>query len=78
MLRGWAEANEIQLPIVPEHCDQAYHMYYLLLPSLTERQRLIGHLGEQDIYAVFHYLPLHLSRWNAFWRTAGDCPVPKT
>ncbi len=48
-LRGWAEANEIRLPIVPEHCDQAYHMYYLLLPSLTERQRVIGHLGEQDI-----------------------------
>ena len=75
-LRGWAEANEIRLPIVPEHCDQAYHMYYLLLPSLTERQRVIGHLREQDIVAVFHYLPLHLSAMGThFGGRPGDCPV---
>ena len=29
------------------HCEQPYHMYYLLLPSLEAGRRLIAHLGAQ-------------------------------
>jgi dTDP-4-amino-4,6-dideoxygalactose transaminase len=60
-LRGWAEENGIGCPFVPAHCEQAYHMYYLLMPSLEERQRLIRHLASLGILAVFHYSPLHKS-----------------
>lgn len=75
-LTDWAAQNGARLPVVPAHCDQAYHMFYLLLPSLDARQRLIAHLKARGILAVFHYLPLHLSEYGRRWGgQPGDCPV---
>jgi len=75
-LADWAQANNISQPFVPPHCGQAWHMYYLLMPSLSDRTGLIQHLNDKGIKAVFHYLPLHLSQYgNRFGCVAGDCPV---
>jgi dTDP-4-amino-4,6-dideoxygalactose transaminase len=75
-LRPWAQEKDIRLPIIPEHCDQAYHMYYMLLPTLEKRQALIAYLKERGIMAVFHYLPLNLSDMGKrFGGKEGDCPV---
>jgi len=75
-LRDWCQANAVRQPIIPAHCEQAYHMYYLLLPSLDARARLIAHLKAHGILAVFHYLPLHLSEYAQRWGgKVGDCPV---
>jgi dTDP-4-amino-4,6-dideoxygalactose transaminase len=75
-LKAWCAAHEIQLPYVPEHCDQAYHMFYMLLPTRELRQGLIAHLRRRSILSVFHYLPLHLSKMGVqFGGKAGDCPV---
>jgi dTDP-4-amino-4,6-dideoxygalactose transaminase len=75
-LRDWAERNDVRLPIVPPHCEQPFHLFYLLLPGLEERQRLIEHLRDAGILAVFHYLPLHLSPMGRrFGGHEGDCPV---
>jgi len=61
---------------VPAHCEQPYHMFYVLLPSLDTRSRLIAHLRERGILAVFHYLPLHLSDMGRhFGGRPGQCPV---
>jgi len=75
-LKAWAAETGTRQPSVPAHCEQAWHMYYLLLPSLEMRQALIAHLKAQGILAVFHYLPLHLSEYAQRWGgKAGDCPV---
>ena len=75
-LNDWAQAHDVQLPQVPGHCEQSYHMFYLLLPTLDLRQRLITYLRERGIYSVFHYLPLHLSEMGqSFGGKLGDCPV---
>jgi dTDP-4-amino-4,6-dideoxygalactose transaminase len=75
-LKAWADRCGVGLPFVPSHCAQAYHMFYLLLPSLKDRQALINHLRASGILAVFHYLPLHLSEYGRrFGGKAGDCPV---
>ena len=75
-LRDWAEKNSIRRPIIPSHCEQAYHLYYLLLPNLEQRQAFISYLKEKGIMAVFHYLPLHLSQMGLrFGGQVGDCPV---
>lgn len=75
-LRQWAEQQGVGLPFTPTYCDQAYHMFYLLLPSLEDRQALISHLRSHGILAVFHYLPLHLSEFGRQWGgKEGDCPV---
>ena len=75
-LKGWAEKNDVQLPHIPDECQQAYHMFYMLLPDLDLRQKLIAYLRERGIYTVFHYLPLHLSDMGqGFGYHAGDYPV---
>jgi dTDP-4-amino-4,6-dideoxygalactose transaminase len=66
----------IQLPSIPEYCEQSFHMFYLLLPTLDTRQALIEFLRERGIWSVFHYLPLHLSEMGKrFGGRVGDCPV---
>jgi dTDP-4-amino-4,6-dideoxygalactose transaminase len=78
-LRDWASARDIRCPIVPDGCEQAYHMYYLILPSFAIRQALIAFLGARGIMAVFHYLPLHLSPMGQrLGGRPGACPVSET
>lgn len=75
-LGDWAASSNGQLPFIPDECEQAYHMFYLLLPSLDSRQNLIKHLKSKGILSVFHYLPLHTSDMGRkFGGKTGDCPV---
>jgi len=75
-LGEWAQENKVKLPFIPPECEQAYHMFYLLLPSLECRQALISHLKTQGILSVFHYVPLHLSEMGRkFSAVAGDSPI---
>ena len=75
-LSGWCRDTGTLQPTVPAHCAPAWHMYYLILPSLADRTALIAHLKSRGILAVFHYLPLHLSEYARRWGgRKGDCPV---
>jgi dTDP-4-amino-4,6-dideoxygalactose transaminase len=75
-LTDWALARAITLPTVPPWCEQSFHMFYLLLPSLERRASLVAHLKRHGILAVSHYQPLHTSKMgHAFGGQAGDCPV---
>jgi dTDP-4-amino-4,6-dideoxygalactose transaminase len=46
-------------PIVPEECGHNAHLYYLLLPDLQARTRLLTKLTVRGVKALFHYVPLH-------------------
>ncbi len=73
-LSDWAEANKVGLPTIPDDCEQSYHMFYLLMPSLAARQELMDRLRRTGILSVFHYLPLHLSPMGRkFGGKEGDC-----
>ncbi|MBX3204380.1 MAG: dTDP-4-amino-4,6-dideoxygalactose transaminase [Labilithrix sp.] len=76
-LGDWARARGVGLPSVPPHCEQSFHMFYLVLADLAERTAFIEHLGKAGMKAVFHYQPLHLSPMGRELGTAreGDCPV---
>lgn len=56
-----AEQGLIELPTVPDGCVHNAHMFYLKCANLEERTKLIAHLKERGIWAVFHYVPLHSS-----------------
>lgn len=75
-LRSWAAEHRVKTPHVPGHCEQTYHMYYIILPDEHSRGRLIASLRDRGILGVFHYLPLNLSEMG---RTLGgreaQCPV---
>jgi dTDP-4-amino-4,6-dideoxygalactose transaminase len=74
-LAEWATARGFRTPIVPEHCTQSFHMFYLLLPAQV-RPAFIDHLKERGIQAVFHYQSLHLSPMGVVHGgKAGMCPV---
>jgi dTDP-4-amino-4,6-dideoxygalactose transaminase len=78
-LAAWAGQHDVQRPFVPASSGQAYHMYYLILPSHDARQRLIAFLKSQGILAAFHYVPLHLSGMGQrFGGRPGQCPVTET
>jgi dTDP-4-amino-4,6-dideoxygalactose transaminase len=75
-LADWAESNDVKLPVIPPECEQANHMFYILLPSVEHRNSLISHLKAQSILSVFHYTPLHLSEAGLkFAAGPSDCPV---
>jgi len=78
-LGHWASQNGVKLPFVPEHCEQPWHMFYMLMPSLEARRELIAHLKSREILSVFHYLPLHLSEMGKrLGGKEGDCPVAES
>lgn len=75
-LMEWATEHNVRLPIIPPHCEQSYHMFYLLMPSLEARSALIALLKAHGILSVFHYLPLNTSDMGQrFDGKPGDCPV---
>jgi dTDP-4-amino-4,6-dideoxygalactose transaminase len=75
-LESWANDTGVRMPVVPRDCEQAYHMFYLVLPSLEYRQALIAHLKTRGILSVFHYVPLHLSEMGRKWAARpAQCPV---
>ena len=75
-LTGAAEKYGVSLPVVPEHCVPAYHLFYVLLPDHATRTRVIDELRAEGIRAVFHYVPLHSSAAGQnFAARPTDCPV---
>ncbi|WP_245750238.1 dTDP-4-amino-4,6-dideoxygalactose transaminase [Nocardioides terrae] len=76
-LAGWAAANGVRLPVVPDECDHPAHVYALLAPTHDDRTRFIEALSRHGIVAPFHYVPLHESPvGEQVGRTAaGGCPV---
>lgn len=49
------------LPVIPDECTHNAHMFYVKLADLEERTAFIQYLKDKNIYAAFHYIPLHLS-----------------
>ncbi|HEX7555200.1 MAG TPA: dTDP-4-amino-4,6-dideoxygalactose transaminase [Leptolinea sp.] len=78
-LAAWAKSNGITCPTVPAGADPSWHIYYLLLPDLEQRQGMINHLKQAGVNSVFHYLPLHLSeKGKEYGGKVGDMPVTES
>ena len=58
-LQDLADKGLMELPIIPGHCEQNGHMFYIKVKDLKERTALLEYLNQRDIGAVFHYIPLH-------------------
>lgn len=78
-LAPWARRTGVQQPFVSPDCESSYHMYYLVMPDLDQRQALIAHLRSREVVAVFHYQPLHISEMGfKLGGRPGDCPVTES
>lgn len=76
-LKNWSNANNILLPYVPNHCQQSFHMFYIMLPNKRNRDLLINFLLKKRIQAIFHYLPLNLSKVIKKDFKKNNCPISK-
>jgi dTDP-4-amino-4,6-dideoxygalactose transaminase len=56
--------GRLRRPIIADGCTHNAHMYYLILPSLSERTAFIDHMKTRGIGCVFHYVPLHSSPYG--------------
>jgi dTDP-4-amino-4,6-dideoxygalactose transaminase len=76
---GLAELEETGLlrrPIVPDGCSDNAHIYYVLLPTPDERERVLRELNESGVNAVFHYVPLHTAAAGIrYGRAVGSLAV---
>ena len=61
LLRPLEVQGVLRLPTIPEDCKSNYHMFYVLLPDMETRDALMAYLKQQNILAVFHFVPLHSS-----------------
>jgi len=60
-LKEMGAAGHFSFPTFPEYATNNAHMYYLIMPSIATRSKLIKKLREVGVHAVFHYLTLHNS-----------------
>ena len=67
------DEGKVELPTISDDCVHNAHMYYLKCKDLEERTAFISYLKENDILAVFHYVPLHSAPAGLkFGRFHGD------
>jgi dTDP-4-amino-4,6-dideoxygalactose transaminase len=75
-LMQWATSYDVKTPQPPTYVQHPAHLYHLVLPQSGQQQSLIKHLGQHDVEAVSHYVPLHNSPAGArLGRLGGSCPV---
>lgn len=75
-IKSWSVRNSVRTPVVPFDCAQSWHLYYLIFPSGSERDRCLVYLNSMGVGAAFHYLPLHSSPAGIrFSREGSHCPV---
>jgi len=73
-LSGLQKSGYLKLPSIPDFATNNAHMFYLIVRSLDERNKLIEHLKQNDILAVFHYLSLHKSKYYADKHDGRELP----
>lgn len=74
--KPFEEAGAVRRPIIPGHCTNNAHMFYLLLRNLEHRTAFIARLKENAVQAVFHYIPLHSApAGRRLGRASGGLPV---
>lgn len=59
--QGLENAGYLERPTVADGCQHNAHMFYLKFENLEMRSHVMSALKENQIMAVFHYIPLHSS-----------------
>jgi dTDP-4-amino-4,6-dideoxygalactose transaminase len=73
-LKGLEERGLISLPYLPDHATNNAHMFYIILPDIFQRDALIAYLSKAGIMAIFHYVPLHSSKFYSDQYGTGILP----
>ena len=66
--------GKIKLIRLPKFATNNAHMFYLVLPTIDIRTKLIEFLESNKMKAVFHYLPLHKSAYYSKVHDSRELP----
>ena len=76
LLEPEAVRRGFSLPTVPADREQAYHMFYVMLPDADTRDRALAGMRDRGVHATFHFVPLHSSPGGRrFAAREVPCPV---
>ena len=68
-----AKKGVLRLPTVPDYAEHNAHLFTVRCESIQVRSALLAYLKKKNIYASFHYVPLHSApageRWGRFGGT---------
>ncbi|HKT36624.1 MAG TPA: DegT/DnrJ/EryC1/StrS family aminotransferase, partial [Nitrospira sp.] len=79
LLQPMEQRGMIRRPVIPEKCEHNAHMYYVLLPSASDREAALTAFKEENIGAVFHYVPLHSApAGQRYGRAAGPLSITES
>jgi len=71
--------GKLKLPYISSECKSNSHMFYIVLNDEKTRNAIMDHLKSSGILAVFHYLPLHLSKvGRSMGYKDGQLPVTES
>ncbi|MGB5953384.1 MAG: dTDP-4-amino-4,6-dideoxygalactose transaminase [Ornithinimicrobium sp.] len=71
-----AQELGLQLPVIPQTCEAAYHLFFVLLPDAALRSPVMARMREFGVATTFHYVPLHDSIGGLQFRARPtECPV---
>ena len=74
-LRPLVDAGHLRAQTSTDESHNA-HMFFILVESAAVRARLLAELKQNQIHAVFHYVPLHTSPMGRrYGYKPGDLPV---
>ncbi len=72
-LKDLEDKGILQIPKIPSNCKHNAHIFYIKVKDLEERTALLDYLKQNEILAVFHYVPLHTSpAGSKFGRFVGE------
>ena len=55
------KTEKIRRPIIPQNCEHNGHIYHILLNQRYVQDEVLNSMNLQNVNAVFHYQPLHIS-----------------
>lgn len=61
LLKDLEEKQFLELPKIPKTCNHNAHIFFIKCKDINQRTNLINYLKENQVYSVFHYVPLHSS-----------------
>jgi dTDP-4-amino-4,6-dideoxygalactose transaminase len=75
LLQPLEDKQIAKLPTIPDFASQNGHLFYISTQNPEQRDKLIAFLKEKGIQAVFHYLPLHQSKYYLQHNSPVDLPM---
>lgn len=70
------DGGYLKRPYIPPYAEHNAHIFYLVLNTENERDRMLQYLKQNEIQAVFHYIPLHSAPMGLqMGYCASDLPV---